>query len=276
MLAISLMCGILCSEAIAEVGTVDSGFTEMGGPNGSFQRTHWTRILSIRTDDDAHRETVANELLKTYWKPVYCYLRRKGYDNETAKDLVQGFFLEVVLGRELIQQADPAKGRFRTFLLTALDRYVTSVHRAESAAKRKPDARLLHLDGIGWDDVRQPAHAATPEETFNCAWASALLDDVLAALEHECAEAGKTHHWEFFCARILNPILANEKAAPVSDLCQRYGIESERKAWDITGAMKRRFEAILRRHVRLFVNSDGEVDQEICDLIEIFSGKGVG
>ena len=250
--------------------------TDMGEGGDAFQGTHWTQILSSQTMHEGRRKAVLNELITSYWRPVYCYLRHKGHDNEAAKDLVQGFFHEVVLGRELIQQADPLKGRFRTFLLTALDRYVVSVHRSESAAKRKPDTQLLHLDGIAWDDVRQPSHAATPEDTFNCAWASALLDDVLAALERECAEAGKTRDWEFFCARVLNPILANEEAASVSDLCLRYGIEGERKAWDVIGTMKRRFEAALRRHVRPFVDSDREIDQEIRDLIEIFSKKGTG
>ena len=251
--------------------------TEMGGPDQSFQRTHWTQILSFQAGDEARRRTVVNELLREYWKPIYCYLRRKGYDNETAKDLVQGFFLDIVLGRDLIQQADPAKGRFRTFLLTALDRYVISVNRAEEALKRRPDVGILHLDGIGWDNTLPlPASVVTPEDTFNYAWATALLEGVVSELERECAASGRGKHWEIFCARVLNPILANEEPVPVSNLCSQHGIESERKVWDIVGATKRHFQSILRRHVRSLVESEREVDQEICDLMEILTRKGTG
>ena len=250
--------------------------TEMGGTDHGFQRTHWTQIMGARATDEAGRHAAVNDLFVAYWKPVYFYLRRKGYDNETAKDLVQGFFLEVVLGRELIQRADPAKGRFRTFLLTALDRYVISVNRSEGAAKRKPPRGLVHLDGVNWDSVPEPADAVTPDETFNYAWASALLDDVLAELERECVEAGRQTHWEVFYARVVNPILANEEPAAVADLCAQYGIESERKVWDMVSALKQQFQAILRCHVRLFVGSEAEVNQEICDLLEIFSRKRPG
>ncbi len=107
--------------------------TELGGQGGAFETTHWTEILSARTLDENRRKATMDKLLGRYWKPVYCYLRRKGRDNETAKDLTQGFFQEVVLGRDLVQKAESQKGRFRTFLLTALDHYVTSVDRAETA-----------------------------------------------------------------------------------------------------------------------------------------------
>ncbi len=250
--------------------------TEMGGTDHGFQRTHWTQILGAQTTDEAGRQAAVNDLFVAYWKPVYFYLRRKGYDNETAKDLVQGFFLEVVMGRELIQRADPAKGRFRTFLLTALDRYVASVNRAGRRAKRVPPGGLVHLDAINWDDVPEPHHVVTPDETFNYAWASALLDEVLKKLELECIETGKQTHWDVFCARALNPILKNEEPVAVADLCARYGIDSERKAWDMVSALKQRFRAILRFHVRLFVETEDEVDEEIGELLKIFSKKGAG
>ena len=117
--------------------------TEMGGTNEAFDTTHWTTIFSARTLDDGRRRESVERLLGRYWKPVYCYLRRKGHDNEAAKDLTQGFFQEVVLGRDLVQKAESQKGRFRTFLLTALDHYVTSVYRADAAKKRRPEEGLV-------------------------------------------------------------------------------------------------------------------------------------
>ena len=107
--------------------------TAIGGTKTKFGTTSWTKILDARTSTEERHSLIINELLDRYWKPVYCYLRHKGYDNEKAKDLTQGFFHEVVLGRDLLKQADKAKGKFRTFLLTALDRYTVDVYREETA-----------------------------------------------------------------------------------------------------------------------------------------------
>jgi hypothetical protein len=98
--------------------------TSMGGSTEEFLTTYWSVIDEIAVDDDTRNQALINELLKKYWKPVYCFLRYKGYENEQAKDLTQGFFQEVVLTRKLIQYADKAKGRFRTLILSALEQYL--------------------------------------------------------------------------------------------------------------------------------------------------------
>ena len=92
----------------------------MGGAREVFLTTHWSLIGDIQSKHDKD-QALMNLLLKRYWKPVYSYLRQKGYDNEQAKDLTQGFFYEVVLNRNLVQRADQCKGRFRSFLLHALN-----------------------------------------------------------------------------------------------------------------------------------------------------------
>ena len=92
--------------------------TDMGGERETFLTTHWSLIEDVQSGDDKDRALIGL-LLDKYWKPVYCYLRRKGYNNEQAKDLTQGFFHEVVLSRELVRRADQSKGRFRSFLLHA-------------------------------------------------------------------------------------------------------------------------------------------------------------
>ena len=74
-----------------------SGKTSMGGSKKVFETTHWSEIFDAKTTDDVRRNTIIEILLRRYWKPAYCYIRRKGYDNEHAKDLTQGFFYEIVL-----------------------------------------------------------------------------------------------------------------------------------------------------------------------------------
>jgi len=248
--------------------------TKSGGWDGAFPTTHWTYIFDARSENEAKQDAAIGELLKSYWKPVYCYLRCKGYDNEAAKDLTQGFFHEVVLGRSLIQRADRAKARFRTFLLTALDRYATSVHRAETAKQRMPEGGLVSLEGIDWKSVPEPVHSATPTEVFDYAWASALLDQVLAEVAAECREAGKATHWDVFRARVLRPIVDNTEPPRLPVLCEKYGISNEAKASNMIITVKRRFQVVLRRHVRQCVESDAQVDEEIRHLMRVFSRSG--
>ncbi len=85
-----------------------------------------------------------------YWKPVYSYIRCKGYPTEEAEDLTQGFFHEIVLGRGLVQQADGKRGRFRTFLLRCLNRYLADVFRTERTKRHMPPGGLRSLETVNW------------------------------------------------------------------------------------------------------------------------------
>ena len=146
--------------------------TSIGGSVEAFLTTHWSVIDKIAADGDTSNQALINELLKKYWKPVYCFLRHKGHDNEQAKDLTQGFFEEVVLGRELIKRAEQARGRFRTFLLAALEQYLARVHRKETARKRIPKDKLLQLEQINPAEIPEsadPPPAATRfGSVFHC------------------------------------------------------------------------------------------------------------
>jgi len=250
--------------------------TSMGGRQEAFETTHWTEIVRVREGDEARRREALEQTLARYWKPAYCYLRRKGYGNEEAKDLTQGFFHEVVLGRRLVEHADQAKGRFRTFLLTALCRYVISNQRAEKAAKRMPDGGLASLDRTDAPDVPDASCCATPEEAFDHAWASALLEEVVTEVQNECLADGKAAHWFVFSERVLRPIKDDVCPPSLADLCTEYGIPDEAQASNMVITVKRRFRACLERHVRQMVDSDADVNAEIHDLVEILSAGGAG
>lgn len=248
----------------------------MGGDGDVFQTTRWSGIRDAGTQDEQRRKHNVNNLIRKYWKPVYYYLRRKGYDNEIAKDLTQGFFYEVVLGRELIQQADQAKGRFRTFLLTALDRYVTSVHRKETAKKRLPKHGMKHLEPEILSNIPPEQLQEPPEQVFNYAWASNLLDQVLTEVRDEYCSTGMEIHWEVFRIKILEPILEDAQAPSFAEICKKYSIESESRASNMIITVKRRFGVILKRCLRQFVQSDSEIEDEYNQLIEILSKGSAG
>jgi RNA polymerase sigma-70 factor (ECF subfamily) len=237
--------------------------------DGAFETTHWTQVLDACSDDQPRQQVAIKELLKRCWKPVYCHLCCKGYDTEAAKDLTQGFFYEIVLGRDLIQLADRSKGRFRTFLLTALDRYVTDSHRTEKRKKRMPEGGIINLDDVDWLSV--PARDGTPCEVFDYAWASTVLDQTLSDLEADYRKRGKCAHWDVFRARVLAPIMENAPALSLPELCEKCSIPDPAKASKMIIRVKRRFRTLLRRHVRQLVNSDVEVDDEIRHLMKVFS-----
>jgi RNA polymerase sigma-70 factor (ECF subfamily) len=245
--------------------------TDMGSPIEEFPPTHWSEIARVRTEDPERRRQILDEILSRYWKPVYVYLRRKGYDHHDAMDLMQGFFEAKVLRRELIRKADRAKGRFRAFLLKSLKRYAASVTRAKRALKRSPPGGLRSLDDTGVAAFYEPSDTATPDEAFTHAWASELLGQVLAEVEKSCRDAGKAIHWEVFRARALLPIMENAEPRPLSELCAKHGISSEARVSNMIVTVKRRFQKVLKRRVRESVSSDEEVDGEIRDLMQSLS-----
>ncbi|MBM4039937.1 MAG: sigma-70 family RNA polymerase sigma factor [Planctomycetes bacterium] len=247
------------------------GETSMGGAGRGFEQTHWSLIVRAQGADGARKQGALAALVGEYWKPVYCYLRRKGYDNEAAKDLTQGFVADVLVGGELVRAADPGKGRFRAFLLTALDRYVASARRAERAKKRAPAGALVSLEGLDGFELADSVHDASPDAAFDYAWASALLDDVLAELRAECLASGKAAHWEVFHGRVLLPVFEEAAPVPLPALCRRLGIEAEAKASNMLVTAKRRFQALLRRRVGQSIGPDEDPDDVIGDLIRSLS-----
>jgi len=241
-------------------------YTSIGGNRGRFQTTHWTVIQEVHAGDEDRVQQVIGDLLTDYWKPVYCYIRRKGYGNDTAKDLTQGFFQEVVLGYELIQRADASKGRFRTLMLTALDRYLANVHRHQTAKKRIPSDRLIPLEKLGPGDLPEVPQDMTSEESFNYAWISELLDKLVSEVEMDCRHRGMTVHWNLFWERIIRPVLEDRGPPSMAELCAKHGVKEAPKASNMIFAVKRRFQAVLKRHIRQSVASDEEISQEMSEL----------
>ncbi len=246
-------------------------YTCMGYCGGRFPTTDWTIIGEVQPKDDAHSSLLIGGLVSDYWKPVYCYLRRRGYGHEDAKDLTQGFFQEVVLGRQLVRRADPTKGRFRTLLLTALDHYLANVHRRQAARKRIPQNKLIHFEQANGSDLPTAVEDATCEESFNYAWISELLDRVLQEVETECRGHGMSIHWDLFHDRVLRPILEGKDPPSLAELCAEYGIEEPTQASNMIFAVKKRLRGAIRRYVRQSVVCDEELTEEMVALAQFLA-----
>jgi len=241
----------------------------MGGAGEVFLTTHWSLIEDIKSKKDKDK-ALMSLLLKRYWKPVYCCLRHKGHNNEQAKDLTQGFFHEVVLNRNLVQRSEQCKGRFRSFLLHALNQYLINVKTAEAARKRIPAEKQVQIEGIDPAEVPQAISNLSAEDAYNYAWLSALLDEILSEVEVKCLEDGMETHWNIFHDRVVQSILENVEPPSLADICEKYGIEDEKKASNMNITVKRRFQAALKQYIRNTVTSDTRINEELEEIMRFF------
>ena len=243
--------------------------TDMGGERETFLTTHWSLIEDVQSQNDKDHALIGL-LLDKYWKPVYCYLRRKGYDNEQAKDLTQGFFHEVVLSRELVRRADQSKGRFRSFLLHALNQYLIDEKRREASHKRIPKNKLVPLDFTNPPVLPHAISKQAPEECFNYAWKSTLLDQSLSQVQDQCSEQGMETHWHVFREKVVKPILEDAEPLSLKEICAKYNIENEAKASNMIVTVKRHFQAALKKNVRNTVTSEDQIDEELREILKFF------
>lgn len=149
-----------------------------------FDDTRWSLILETR-NDGASAQRALEELCRRYRAPVLGYLRARGHRPEDADDLTQAFFVHL-LSQKLHQSADPAKGRFRSYLLTSLKHFLNSEQRRVHAEKRGGAVELVDIGSVA-----EPAGDATPESVFEREWARALLASALRRLHDEARAAGK-------------------------------------------------------------------------------------
>jgi RNA polymerase sigma-70 factor (ECF subfamily) len=241
-------------------------YTEMGGTGGAFLTTHWSLIENVKQVDQDR--VLIGLIMERYWKPVYCYLRQKRYDNEQAKDLTQGFFHDIVLNRDLIQRADPSKGRFRSFLLFTLNQYLMNEQRRERAQKRIPNDKIVSLDSLDEPVLPQRVSTSSPEDSYNYAWVSSLLDHVLAEVKRQCSEQGMEAHWCVFRDKVVGPMLHSTAPPSLADICRKYDIESEKQASNMIVTVKRRFQETLQQQIRSTVASDSEMAVELKEIMQ--------
>jgi len=156
-----------------------------------FLTTRWSLVLAAGGEGEPAREALGS-LVSDAWYPLYLYVRRRGHDAHATEDLVQGFFASLLARRDL-EGLDPAKGRFRAFLLAALSNHLAGERARERALKRGGGRVSLGIDFAQADArfLAEPHSAETPERAFERAWATDLLARTLAALRDEWTRDGK-------------------------------------------------------------------------------------
>ncbi|MEM7200448.1 MAG: sigma-70 family RNA polymerase sigma factor [Planctomycetota bacterium] len=157
---------------------------------GSFATTRWSLIAAAAAPAEPAARRALAELCQAYWRPVYAYLRHRGERDADAQDLTQGFFARL-LEREDLRRAEAGRGRFRSWLLTCVQHYVANERRAARAEKRGGGHTVLQLPFAEAERDLDPRDGRSPEWHFTRAWAVAVLERAMAALEAEHERAGK-------------------------------------------------------------------------------------
>jgi len=232
----------------------------------SFATTHWSLVLAARDRSAPEAREALASLCAMYWYPLYAFIRSKGHDPDAAQDLVQGFFVRL-LEKDDLRAVDPAKGRFRSYLMAACTNYLANRRDHDRALKRggRPPISLDAAEAERRYD-HEPMHAMTPERLYLRRWATTLLDQALDRLGHEMALAGKGSLFD----ELKPTLLGDDNAASYRELGARIG-QSEGAARVAAHRMRARFREILREEVGRTVADPGEVDQEIRDLFQAVS-----
>ena len=202
-----------------------------------------------------------------YWFPVYATVRRSGHDAEAAKDLTQGFFAKL-LEKQWLAAADREKGRFRTFLITALKRYMANQWDHEHAAKRGGFAETIPLDTNSAEHLYslESTNSESPDVLFDRRWALALIDASLDRLRAEYSDAGWIDDFA-----ILKPCLTAERGEiSYSKIAEALG-KSEGAARVAIHRLRKRYRQVFRDEVARTVGDDTEVDAEMAELFAALS-----
>src|SRR6266705_2775390 len=234
---------------------------------GWFGTTHWSVVLLAGQAQSTQADAALARLCQTYWYPLYVFVRRQGRNHEDAQDLVQAFFARV-LEKNYFKDAEREKGKFRSFLLMALKRFLANEWDRAIRLKRGGGQTIISLDEERTEGpyVVEPTDDASPEKAFERRWALTLLDQVLKQLEAEFADAGKaTLFAELKC------FLSGESSVSTyAEIGKRLGM-SEANMKVTVHRLRHRFRELLRLEIANTVDSPEAIDDEIRHLFAALS-----
>ena len=245
-----------------------------GGPDDRtaggkwFATTHWSVVLAAGHATGPAAQTALETLCQTYWYPLYAYVRQTGCETEEAKDLTQEFFAGL-RARNLLSFADPARGRFRTFLLTAMKHFLANEWKKENRLKRGGGQQHVSLDAIMGEErfAVEPTDNVTPEVIYERGWAATLLERVLRMLGEEHAAAGRTSLFE----KLKASLWGERRGTTQAEIAARLGM-SESAFKTAAHRLRARYRELLRAEIAHTVAAPAEIDEELRHLIAVMSG----
>lgn len=235
--------------------------------NHPFATTQWTLVWKAASDDSHYARPALEEIMRRYWLPLYSSARRRGLSNQDAEDATQEFLSGIINGK-LLDSADPAKGRFRTYLLSAWKKFLIDQYRKQSTQRRGGQAITYAIDFQSGEqhwralESREP----DPDRVFMRSWASSLLDDVRDRLAAEYARRNRQSMFE-----ALQPWLTRSpSAADYAELGKRLN-SSASTVKVALHRLRTRYGSLLREVVSETVDDPSDIDREISELLQLIS-----
>jgi RNA polymerase sigma factor (sigma-70 family) len=229
----------------------------------NFPTTSWSLVLAAAADPSADSRTALASLCKIYWPPIYAFIRRNGYDRDQAQDFTQAFFA-VLLEKNYLGDADPQRGRFRAFLLTAVKHFLANEWDRAHALKRGGSQIAVSIDPMQAESwyVPEAVDERTPESLFERRWALSLLEQVMVKLLVEFAGMGKAAYFDKLSHFLNGDPVANGYEALAAELGVSPG--ALRVA---VHRIRRRYRELLRAEIAETVSTPAEIDEEIRFLL---------
>ena len=234
---------------------------------GRFAPTHWSVVLAAASEDSQAAAAALETLCRQYWYPLYAFAHRLGHTPADAEDIVQSFFANLLEKRSL-EHADPRRGRFRTFLLASLKHFMTNEWQRQRTAKRGGGVPPFSLDQLGPEELyaRETAHALTPEQLYDRAWALGVLAHARDRLRDDYIRRGQADRF-----RLLESFLPGETSElSYAEAGGQLGL-SEGSVKAEVHRLKRRYRAFLRAAVMPTVARLEDVDEELRELMAALS-----
>jgi RNA polymerase sigma-70 factor (ECF subfamily) len=235
-------------------------------PPREFTTTRWSVVLRAGGGSPEEAQVALERLCRDYWYPLYAYVRRKGHSPEDASDLTQDFFAKL-LANDFAQGISPEGGRFRSFLLTALNRFLVDEWRRSHRQKRGGNAFIGSLDALISERgeasyVGEASSHETPEQLYQRAWAETLLTRVLQRLADECARKSEVRF------EVMEPFLALSRQPPaLADAAAQLGLTLPAFKSQLH-RLRQRYRELLFDEVSQTVGVSGEVEEELRGLLQ--------
>ena len=230
--------------------------------NARFCTTHWSVVLKAAEPSSPHGAEALSALCNSYWLPLYAYVRRLGHNPHDAEDLTQEFFARLV-EKEWIGSADSTKGKFRSFLLTAMKRFLANDYRHSQAAKRNSGQPLVSLDDTA--EVRyaqETVSTLSPEKLYDRRWALSLFERALRRLREQHAAPEKSRGFDQFKKYLSEEPGPGDYARLGSEL----GISRGAVAAAVH-RLRQHYRELVREEISLTVETPAQVDEELRSLL---------
>jgi RNA polymerase sigma-70 factor (ECF subfamily) len=234
-----------------------------------FATTRWSQVLAAGADPEEDEGRALSSLCEAYWFPLYAYVRRLGYDRERAEDLTQAFFARL-LEKRFLRDADPSRGRFRSFLLAAMRHFLSNERDHALAAKRGGRVAILPLEIETAEGVyvREVPDNETPDVVFERRWALATLQRALSLLRAEFERAGRLQLLE----ALEGFLTGDAEGVPYARVAAEL-LMTEAAVKTAVHRLRRRFGTLLRDEIRQTVVDESEVDDEIRELFSALATR---